>query len=115
MLGQPIEESSVRNILSHVKGIKNPNTQKSVVVILKKMYPDQQEYQTLFRKAFECDLDFILALDFRLGLDFDFALQLRNLRIARAQLRLQLRNLGAQRHHLLLLLVHLLLGQKREV
>ena len=50
MLGQPIEESSVRNILSRVKEIENPNTQKSVVVILKKMYPDVQEYQTLFRR-----------------------------------------------------------------
>jgi len=50
MLGQPIEQSSTRNILKRVKDIPNPNTQKSVVVILKKMYPDVQEYQTLFRR-----------------------------------------------------------------
>ena len=50
MLGQPIEDSSTRTILRKVKEIPNPNTQKSLVVILKKMYPDVQEYHTLFRR-----------------------------------------------------------------
>ena len=50
MLGQPIEDSSTRTILRKVKEIPNPNTQKSLVVILKKMYPAVQEYHTLFRR-----------------------------------------------------------------
>lgn len=49
LLGQPIEESNPRNIIRKINTVTNPNSQKALIVILRKMYPEVKAYHVMFR------------------------------------------------------------------